>query len=203
MNAGVLLPLLLVVPILAHADMYRCEENGGIVYRNEPCKGQRIITPRSATPTQKHELTEAEKVAADPECNFHYFKIGDDKGKQLAKNAGKECKNNRMLKLAGKGKDVTLDAYNMWKDHFEQMRAHRAGIAARIAIGAAQAGAREDAEYKYSGSSGLKYKYDLSRPYDQMRYETDLSAQMRDSMNIDIRRDRDRSMGQYGAGIKR
>lgn len=203
---GVLLLLSLALvgfPALCRADVYRCEEGGGIVYRSEPCKGQKINTPRSATPTQKRELTETEKVAADPECSFHYFKIGDDKGKQLAKDASKECKNNRLLKLAGKGKDVTLDAYNMWKDHYEQMKAHRARITARIAIAGAQARAREDSEYKYRGSSGLKYKYDLSRPSDQMHYEMDLSAQMGDSMSIDIRRDQDRSMGQYGAGIKR
>lgn len=60
----------------------------------------------------------------------------------------------------------------------------------------------EDSEYQYEGSSGTKYKYDLSDPSDQIEYETDLDAQMDDSLNPDPGRDLDRSLGQYGGGAK-
>ena len=50
-------------------------------------------------------------------------------------------------------------------------------------------------------SSGALYQYDLSNPVDQLRYSTDLHAQMRDSLSVDPRRELDRSMQQYGGGI--
>ncbi len=62
---------------------------------------------------------------------------------------------------------------------------------------------REEDEYKYRGSSGARYKYDLSIPTDAMRYEMDLKAQMQDSMSLDLKRDRDRGLGQWGGGIKK
>ncbi|SFG33467.1 hypothetical protein SAMN05518801_11755 [Novosphingobium sp. CF614] len=54
----------------------------------------------------------------------------------------------------------------------------------------------------YRGLSGSSYKYDLSDPGQQMRYEMDPMAQMQDSISIDPRRDIDRSIGQYGGGIE-
>jgi len=63
-------------------------------------------------------------------------------------------------------------------------------------------------DYKYIGSSGQKYKYDLSDPIDRISYKTDLSTQFDDKMNqrmdLDIRRNVnfDRSNGQFGAGFK-
>jgi hypothetical protein len=51
----------------------------------------------------------------------------------------------------------------------------------------------------YESYSGRRYKYDLSNPLDQIKYETDIGAQLRDEVNpmVEI----DRSMGQYGGGI--
>ncbi len=53
----------------------------------------------------------------------------------------------------------------------------------------------------YTGSSGLKYQYDLSNPADRNRYSTDLNAQMRDKMSIEPSRTMDRGLGQFGGGV--
>jgi hypothetical protein len=50
----------------------------------------------------------------------------------------------------------------------------------------------------YVGSSGQKYKYDLSNPIDRHNYSTDLGAQHNDSTNLN--RQMDTGMGQYGGG---
>ena len=56
-------------------------------------------------------------------------------------------------------------------------------------------------EYKYEGSSGARYKYDLSDPSDRIDYSVDVDAQMQDKMSVSPDRDLDRQMGQYGGGI--
>lgn len=55
----------------------------------------------------------------------------------------------------------------------------------------------------YRGSSGAQYQYDLSKPRDQVRYEIDPRAQLRDQISVDPRRDLDRSLDQFGGGIIR
>ena len=57
---------------------------------------------------------------------------------------------------------------------------------------------------KYEGTSGTKYKYDLSDPSDKIEYSTDVEAQMNDRLNAPINPGvgLDRSMGQYGGGIR-
>ncbi|WP_430754816.1 hypothetical protein [Magnetovirga frankeli] len=57
--------------------------------------------------------------------------------------------------------------------------------------------------YRYQGSGGTQYQYDLSRPSDQIRYETDVRAQMRDELSVDPRRELDQGLGRYGGGIRR
>lgn len=54
----------------------------------------------------------------------------------------------------------------------------------------------------YQGSSGARYQYDLNNPSDQIRYSTDVSAQMRDQIHgdIDPGRSIDQSLGQRGGG---
>lgn len=52
----------------------------------------------------------------------------------------------------------------------------------------------------YRSSFGSTYQYDLNRPMDQLRYSVDMGAQLKDS--IDPRVELDRSMGQYGGGIR-
>lgn len=60
-----------------------------------------------------------------------------------------------------------------------------------------------DKDSPYKGSSGSRYQYDLSKPIDQIRYETDMKAQMRDYLSVDPKRELDRDLGQYGGGIRR
>lgn len=53
----------------------------------------------------------------------------------------------------------------------------------------------------YQSSSGTKYQYDMSNPSDRLNYSIDLDAQMRDKQSIDINRNLDTGIGQYGGGI--
>ena len=63
---------------------------------------------------------------------------------------------------------------------------------------------RQQSEYKYRGISGTRYKYDLSRGSDRLRYEMDLDSQLKDKVygflkpGVEI----DRAQNQYGGGIK-
>lgn len=57
--------------------------------------------------------------------------------------------------------------------------------------------------YRYQAPSGMQYQYDLSQPQDQVRYAVDPSAQIRDSINVDPRRELDRDLGLMGGGAKR
>jgi hypothetical protein len=57
---------------------------------------------------------------------------------------------------------------------------------------------------RYKSRFGNEYEYDLSKPSDQIRYETDVRAQMRDQLDVDPRRELERDLGQYGGGkVKR
>ncbi len=55
-----------------------------------------------------------------------------------------------------------------------------------------------DNEYPYKSITGTKYKYDLSNPGDRIRYGVDPAAQIRDSVNPNVKIDR--GLGQYGGG---
>jgi hypothetical protein len=54
---------------------------------------------------------------------------------------------------------------------------------------------RGNPNYRYQGPTGTQYQYDLSRPSDQIRYEVDPRAQIRDGISVDPRRDLDRDLG--------
>ena len=56
--------------------------------------------------------------------------------------------------------------------------------------------------YRYEGISGQRYQYDLSNPSDQIRYEVDPGAQLRDEINPSPRIELDRDMDQYGGGAE-
>lgn len=56
--------------------------------------------------------------------------------------------------------------------------------------------------YRYEGMSGQRYQYDLSNPGDQLKYELDLDAQMRDEINPSPMIELDRGMGTYGGGAE-
>ncbi len=55
-------------------------------------------------------------------------------------------------------------------------------------------------EYPYESSLGTRYKYDLSKPLDQTKYEVDPAAQLKDSINPKI--ELDRSLYQHGGGAE-
>jgi hypothetical protein len=61
---------------------------------------------------------------------------------------------------------------------------------------------KRNKEYPYESTSGTRYKYDLSKPGDQMKYEMDYHSQMKDSMNVNPRVDMDKDLGQYGGGAE-
>ena len=52
--------------------------------------------------------------------------------------------------------------------------------------------------YKYESRSRTKYKYDLTKPEDKMRYDLDPAAKIKDGINpmVGI----DQGLGQYGGG---
>ena len=58
--------------------------------------------------------------------------------------------------------------------------------------------------YKYRGSSGERYQYDLSQPGDRIRYQVDPGAQLRDQINMPIKPgvEIDRNLFQFGGGVK-
>jgi len=60
---------------------------------------------------------------------------------------------------------------------------------------------KRNKEYPYKSSSGTRYKYDLSKPSDRIKYEVDPAAQIRDSINPRVKIDRD--LGQHGGGSER
>ena len=62
---------------------------------------------------------------------------------------------------------------------------------------------RRDTESSYKSRFGNEYEYDLSRPVDRIKYETDYDAQRRDSLNIDPMQEIERDLGQRGGGAKR
>lgn len=59
----------------------------------------------------------------------------------------------------------------------------------------------------YLSAGGARYKYDLNRPTDQIRYETDVGAQLRDEMDSwtksPSREVREELRGQRGGGVIR
>jgi hypothetical protein len=59
-------------------------------------------------------------------------------------------------------------------------------------------------EYKYEGTTGSKYKYDLSKPGDSIKYSVDPHAQIMDKIYMPTKPGVgiDRSLNQYGGGVK-
>lgn len=57
-----------------------------------------------------------------------------------------------------------------------------------------------DTGVNYKSRFGNTYEYDLSRPSDQIKYQVDPAAQIRDQLDIDPTRQLERDLGQYGAG---
>lgn len=146
---------------LAQAAVVPCQEpDGQVVYREAPCgaplrapgvapRAPNVVTVPdrpTAKPTNPNDLSgmrglmigipqsalngEPHGGTSVPECQFKYFASGDSKGRSLADNAKHECLENLDRKRAGQ--PVTLEAYNMWRDHFNSERAHRNTVVDRM-----------------------------------------------------------------------
>ena len=61
-------------------------------------------------------------------------------------------------------------------------------------------GAQGDSKCRYKAASGQCYQYDLNNIGDQLRYQVDPGAQLRDEINPNV--GIDRSVGQYGGGAQ-
>ena len=57
-----------------------------------------------------------------------------------------------------------------------------------------------DKKETYKSRYGNEYEYDLSKPVDQIKYEVDERAKMRDSLDVDPMREIERDLGEYGGG---
>ena len=57
-------------------------------------------------------------------------------------------------------------------------------------------------QYPYEGISGTRYQYDLTQPYDQIEYQTDIDAQLRDQIAVDPGISIDQGIGQFGGGVE-
>jgi hypothetical protein len=64
------------------------------------------------------------------ECRFKFHAYGDPKGKVLSEKAKNECIRN--IVAAKQGKPTSMDAYALWKDHFDQTATSRRAIAQQI-----------------------------------------------------------------------
>jgi len=81
--------------------------------------GERIRT-ETENLTQQDTMKEAKDTAKKSgKCKFKYYEYNDDIGAQLAQAAGNECLNNEALKKTGQSSQVSLEAYNAWKDHYQ------------------------------------------------------------------------------------
>ncbi len=123
----------------AYADVYRCVVNGKTVYSDSRCeygaspiKLQDNIIRRTQSDKDRDDQMayRAGQMALEEKvndaksarqyankCSFSAYALGDDKGKILAAAARDECYKNEILKESGKSDQVSLDAYNLWKDH--------------------------------------------------------------------------------------
>ena len=61
---------------------------------------------------------------------------------------------------------------------------------------------RGEPNYRYEAPSGKRYQYDLSNPADEIRYEVDPRAQLRDEINVDPRIELDCGLGACGGGAE-
>lgn len=183
--------LLFFLPTLAYPQINRCEENGTTVYRSEPCKVQKKgggtpnVSIANAPANQMGQGATVPKI--NPETGLPYSSTI-----------------NTQVPASGSPMDV-INYLGRVQEYVKARKAENAKIVRSDKDGASK---RElpkpvDPEYSYQGSSGAKYKYDLNRPGDQIRYSLDPAAQLRDSTNIDPRRGIDRSLGQQGGGVQR
>lgn len=138
--------LALLLPLVAGAQVRKCQIDGKTVYSDSQCGQQGAVVNTTANTVdssglraqvqrdrdeaqQQRETLEQEgqiaRLTANPpkECRFKSYKYGDSKGKAMADSAKAECIRNAVAKQ--QGKPTTNDAYTRWKDNYEQTAADR------------------------------------------------------------------------------
>ena len=114
----------------ANAQVYKCVVNGKTVYSDLRCAYNPDtvkINPNENMVSGDKSIAEGlpawkkrgvnDKTEQSGKCSFSSYALGDSKGGVLAKEARDECYNNELLKAAGRNDEVSLEAYNLWKDH--------------------------------------------------------------------------------------
>lgn len=135
----------LVFVFSAHAQVRKCMgPNGQITYSDSVCDSQtsRETTVRTdantidssglrqaAANTKTKEAVDRAMQSDSGQCKFSYYELGDSLGQELAKSAKKECLDNIAAKVTGA--QTSQEAYNRWKDHFNQKSANRNAAIAR------------------------------------------------------------------------
>lgn len=122
---------LLLISSTCVAQVYKCAVSGKTIYSDIPCS---ISPERMNMAPSSGGFISAKKIAASDgpmdlseapiECKFKSYSYGDKKGKVLADNAKEECMRNTSLKKEGRGQEVSMEAYGLWKDH-HQMESNR------------------------------------------------------------------------------
>jgi len=94
---------------------------------DEIANGERIKaeTENSTRQDAMNEARDSAKSSGKCKDDFEYYARNDDRGKQLALAAKEECLNNEALKKTGQSSQVSLEAYNAWKDQHNEQREKR------------------------------------------------------------------------------
>ena len=61
---------------------------------------------------------------------------------------------------------------------------------------------QQNGNKNYQGYTGQQYQYDLNNQADNIRYQLDSNAQIRDELNSNPKAEIDRSLGQRGGGVR-
>jgi hypothetical protein len=132
------------------AQVYKCAGSGGkTVYSDSPCSAtaEKINTAPSSGGFTGAKQVPVEDMPvnldeAPTECKFGYYTYGDEKGKLLSDRAKAECMRNIQLKKAGRGTEVSTEAYALWHDHHQIKSGQRNAVRTLNCIPNGYGGAR-------------------------------------------------------------
>lgn len=133
---SVVIAALILLGTSAQAQVYKCPgPDGKTTYSQAPCStaggqamDQRVLRANTLPPPEARQQDSAARCKPDPtpvdpnvqQCKFAYHAINDPKGKALATDAKEECLQNMADRKACRPGD-RREAYQMWKDHHDQM----------------------------------------------------------------------------------
>lgn len=123
---------LLLTADLCFAMTYKCKDSSGrVIYSDSMCEygaatvklhdntinrteSERSRDNQAIFDGKVNDAKSTKKYGA--QCTFTY-REGSGKGYVLASAAKDECYRNEILKKSGRGDQIKLDAYNLWKDY--------------------------------------------------------------------------------------